>query len=117
MTFPEWTKPAIYGALGGAVAFSIIGFNFFGWTTSGNAQDMAQDFAKAEVTQAMLPVCLNMSTADPDREAKLASVNDASGFGRSKAMMDTGWATLPGTDSPSRDLANLCIEGLKLDGS
>jgi len=32
-------------------------------------------------------------------------------------MMDTGWATLPGTDKPSRALANVCIEGLKLDGS
>jgi len=70
MTFPEWTKPGIYGALGGAVAMTILGFNAFGWTTGGNAEKMAQEFADTEVTQAMVPVCLDMSADDPDRGAK-----------------------------------------------
>ena len=117
MTFPEWTKPGIYGAVSGAIAISILGFAWGGWTTSGNAQEMAETFAAEEVTMAMVPVCLNMSAADPERIAKLATIRDASGFSRSKAMQDTGWATLPGTDKPSRDLAKACIEGLELDGS
>ena len=28
-----------------------------------------------------------------------------------------GWATLSGTDAPSRDLADACLAGLELDGS
>jgi hypothetical protein len=32
-------------------------------------------------------------------------------------MMETGWATLPGTDTPSRDLADACLAELALDGS
>ena len=117
MTFPEWTKPGIYGVVGGAIAATIIGFTWGGWTTGGSAQKMAMDLAADEVTAAMVPVCLNMSEADPERVGKLAMLTDASGFSRNKVMMDTGWATLPGTEAPSRDLARACLEGLALDGS
>ena len=65
----------------------------------------------------MVPVCLNMSAADPERLKKLAIIQDASGFTRRKTLMDTGWATQPGSDTPSRDLADACIAGLKLDDS
>jgi hypothetical protein len=117
MTFPEWTKPGIFGALGGAVAISIIGFNWGGWTTGGTAEKMAQTFATEEVTKAMVPVCLDMSNADLDRVAKLAVIQKASGYNRSKAVMDTGWATLPGTETPNRDLAKACVDVLELDAS
>jgi len=117
MTFPEWTQPGLYGAACGAVAISILGFTWGGWTTAGTAAEMAQDRADDEVTLAMVPVCLNMAEADPERIAKRAILQEASGFARSRAMMETGWATLPGTETPSRDLAQACIEGLALDGS
>ncbi|WP_299602669.1 hypothetical protein [uncultured Tateyamaria sp.] len=117
MTFPDWTKPGIYGALGGAIAVSIIGFTWGGWTTSSNAQTMAQDLASEEVTLAMVPVCLNLSAADPERTQKLAALQEISGFGRRTAMMETGWATYPGSDTPDRDLADACLAGLELDGS
>lgn len=117
MNFPEWTKPGLYGALIGALAISVVGFSWGGWTTSASAQEMAQKQAAEEVTLAMVPICLDMSAADPDRATKLATVQDAIGFNRRKAMMDTGWATLPGSDEPSGQLAVACIEGLALDGS
>lgn len=117
MTFPEWTKPSIYGALGGAIAVSILGFTWGGWITSGNAQSMARNLAADEVTLAMVPVCLNMSATDPERTAKLAILQDVSGFGRRNAMMETGWATQPGSDTPNRDLADACLARLALDGS
>ncbi len=117
MTLPEWTKPGAYGAAGGAIVASVLGFTWGGWTTTGNAQDKAQAFATEKVTMAMVPVCLNASAADPERAAKLATLQDTSSFNRRKAMMDTGWATFPGSENPNRDLAVACIEGLELDGS
>ena len=117
MTFPEWTKPGVYGALVGAVAVSILGFAWGGWTTAGNAEEMADSFAAEQVTLAMVPVCLDLSEADTERATKLAALQEASSFQRRKAMMETGWATLPGTDAPSRDLADACLAGLELDGS
>lgn len=117
MTFPEWTKPGVYGALGGAIVVSVIGFSWGGWTTAGTANEMAQTHAAEEVTLAMVPVCLNAAAADPARAAKLASIQDASSYNRRKAMMATGWATFPGSDEPNRDLASACVDGLELDGS
>lgn len=117
MTFPEWTKPSIYGALGGAIAITVIGFAWGGWTTSSKAQTMAQDFATGEVTLAMVPVCLDLSAADPERTDKLAILQDLSGFGRRNAMMETGWATRPGSDAPDRRLADACLAGLELNDS
>lgn len=115
MTFPEWTKPGIYGAVVGAIVISILGFSWGGWKTANSAQEMADSQAKEEVTQAMVPICLQNATADTDRVAKLAAIKAASGFNRSKAVMEAGWATLPGTEEPNRDLARACIEGLDLD--
>ncbi len=117
MTFPEWTKSGLYGALSGAIAVSIIGFAWGGWTTSSNAQTMAQDLASDEVTLAMVPLCLNLSVADPERTQKLEALQEISDFGRRTAMMETGWATYPGSDTPNRDLANACLAGLEFDGS
>lgn len=117
MTFPEWTKPGVYGALVGAAAVSILGFTWGGWTTAGSADEMAQNLASEEVTLAMVPVCLDLSETDVARVEKLATLQEASRFQRRDAMMETGWATLPGTDAPSRDLAEACLAGLELDGS
>lgn len=117
MTFPEWTKPGIYGVVGGALAVSILGFTWGGWVTSSDAQSMAQKLAKNEVTLAMVPVCLGLSEADPEREEKLEILQDLTGFGRRNAMLETGWATRPGSDKPDRDLADACLAELKIDGS
>lgn len=117
MTFPEWTKPSIYGALVGATAVSIFGFTWGGWTTNGSAQTMARNLANDEVTLAMVPVCLDISADDPERADKLTVLQDLSGFGRRNAMMETGWATRPGSDVPDRALADACLAGLELDGS
>lgn len=117
MTFPEWTKPGVYGALVGAVAVSVLGFTWGGWTTAGSAEEMADNFAAEQVTLAMVPVCLDLSEADAERIAKLVTLREASSFQRRNAMMETGWATLPGTDAPNRDLADACLADLALDGS
>ena len=117
MTFPEWTKPGVYGALIGAVAVSILGFTWGGWTTAGSAQDMADSFATEQVTLAMVPVCLDRSQADADRTAKLLTLQEATSYQRRNAMMETGWATLPGNENPNRDLADACLAKLALEGS
>jgi hypothetical protein len=117
MTFPEWTKPSVYGAFVGAVSVSILGFTWGGWITSGGAQKMADNFAAEQVTSAMVPVCLGLSEADAERVEILATLREASSFQRRNAMMETGWATLPGADAPSRDLADACLAELALDGS
>lgn len=117
MKLPEWTKAALYGAVVGAILASVIGFSWGGWTTNRSANEMAEKFATKQVTLAMVPLCLSMSETDPDRMSKLTKVQEATGFTRRNLFMETGWATLPGADTPSRELADACIAGLKLDES
>ncbi len=117
MTLPESTKPSIYGAIIGAIALAIIGFTWGGWTTGGTAEKLAQDRADKAVIRAMVPLCLNVSNADPERVAKLATINQATRYKRRDAVMDTGWATLPGAEKPDRDLAEACMEVLGLDAT
>lgn len=116
MTFPEWVKPSSYGAICGAIAISIIGFTWGNWTTSQTAEEMAKTMAKKEVVLAMVPVCLIASAADPERRVKMETISNATSFNRKNAMMATGWATFPGSDTPNKDLAVACIDELNIDG-
>ncbi len=117
MNTPEWLKPGIYGALIGAVVVGVGGYSWGGWMTGGSADKLANAMARDEVIAAMVPVCLDKARTDPDRIEQLATIRAASTFKRRDAIMAAGWATIPGADSPNRDLAQACIEGLQLDAS
>ena len=117
MTTPEWLKPGIYGALLGAALVGIGGFSWGGWMTRGGAEELATSMAEDEVIAALVPVCLEISRTDPNRVVQMAAIREASAFQRRNVVMDAGWATVPGADAPSRELALACIEGLDLDAS
>lgn len=118
MTIPDWLKPGLYGAAIGAIALSIIGFSSWGgWMTGSSADKMARAMAQEETTAALVPTCLAISQADPDRIAKLATIQSARGYNRGQAVMDAGWATAPGMDAPDRELAKACVTAMQLDAS
>ncbi|NVO56661.1 MULTISPECIES: hypothetical protein [Ruegeria] len=117
MTNPEWLKPGMYGALLGAVFVGVVGFSWGGWMTGGSANKLASEMARDQVIAALVPICHDMSRTDNQRLAKLATIQAATSYKRRDAVMDAGWATMPGSDSPNRDLAKACIEGLNLDAS
>ena len=82
--------------------------------TGGAANDMAVSMAHDDVVAAMVPVCLDMAKTDPQRATKLATIKEASSYQRGNALMDAGWATMPGRDAPDRDIAKACVEALEL---
>lgn len=114
MTTPEWLKPGIYGALIGAAALGIIGFTWGGWVTDGTSQERAEEMAAAELTTAMVPVCLEQARRDPQLRSKLETIRATSSYRQRDAVMDAGWATMPGTESPDRDIAQACLAELDL---
>ena len=115
MNTPEWLKPGIYGALIGAVFFGAVGFSWGGWVTGGGANKMANAMSHDNVIAALLPVCLDMSRTDSDRIAKMATIQEAASYKRRDAVMQAGWATMPGSDTPDRDLAQACVAALDLE--
>lgn len=115
MNTPEWIKPAVYGALIGAGVFGIVGFTWGGWVTGGTAHDRAMAMSRDDVVAAMVPVCLDMARTDPDRAAKLAAIRAASTYQRRDALMEAGWATVPGAEVPNRQIAQSCLALLDVD--
>ncbi|MFD1158995.1 hypothetical protein [Roseovarius aestuarii] len=117
MNTPEWLKPGIYGALIGAVFVGTVGFSWGGWVTGGGANKMANAMSRDSVIAALLPVCLDMSRTDSDRIAKLATIRETSTYKQRDAVMSAGWATMPGSETPDRDLAQACVAALDLEAS
>jgi dienelactone hydrolase len=112
MKTPEWLKPGLQGAAVGAVALAIVGFSWGGWVTGGTAQKMASEQARLEVVAALVPICLEQSSRDPQVVETLAQLKDTSSYQRSDMLMKAGWATMPGSSDPSRDVARACMEKL-----
>ena len=112
MNMPEGLKPALYGAAAGAVALAIVGFSWGGWVTGGTAKQMAADQARLEVVAALVPICMDQSSQDPQAVTTLALLKDASRYQRSDLLMEAGWATMPGSSDPNRNVAKECIKVL-----
>jgi len=112
MNFPVWTKPAVYGALVGAAALAFVGFNWGGWVTAGTANKMAAEQARAEVVAALVPICIDQSKQDPFVVQTLARLKDTTRYQRSDMLMEAGWATMPGSTDPDRNVATACMEQL-----
>ena len=117
MNTPEWLKPGIYGAVIGAVFVGVVGFSWGGWVTGGTSNDRAVAMSRNDVVASMVPVCLDMARSDPARSEKLETIRAASTYQRRDALRAAGWATMPGTDAPDRDIAQACLAALDVDES
>ncbi len=112
MNIPEWLKPGVLGAIVGAVALAIVGFSWGGWLTGSTAEKMASDQARRAVVAALVPICVEQSSQDPQFVDTLAQLKETSSFQRSEVLMKAGWATMPGSSDPDRDVARSCLEVL-----
>lgn len=115
MTAPDWLKPGLVGTVIGAVAITIVGFSWGGWVTGGTAQDQANTLSQETLTAAMVPVCLDLARADPMRRGKIETIREATRYRQRDALMEAGWATVPGTEEPDRDIAQACLAELDLE--
>ncbi|EAV41250.1 hypothetical protein SIAM614_29226 [Stappia aggregata IAM 12614] len=117
MNTPIWLKPVILGVVIGAVTATTVGFSWGGWVTGGKADKMANKLSHNNVIAALVLVCVEKSRTDTLRANKLATIRETSAYQRRGALMETGWATLPGSETADRDLAEACLAELKLDKS
>jgi len=110
---PMWIKPAVWGVVLGSILTMILGFSYGGWTTSGTATRLAKQQADIAVTTALVPLCVAQSKADRAAAQKLGELKAmASFYEQQEFVTKTGWATVPGSESPNRDVAEACASAL-----
>lgn len=112
MKNPEWTAPALVGALVGAIAVAALGFGIGGWMTGTSVDKLVRAETQATLVSVMLPICLNQAAGDPERAPKMARLQSASTWSRDDVVSANGWATMPGADEPARGVARACAESL-----
>lgn len=113
MKISEQIKPGLWGAVGGAVAMAVIGFQGLGWTTTGSADKLAQTRATAAVADALTPFCVAKAELDPDKSKLVKLRAETSSWSGTQMVRDAGWATLSAATSPDSALANACAEKLR----
>ncbi len=106
-------KPAVWGAVGGAVIMSIVGFWALGWTLGSTAERIASSRAQTAVIEALTPVCVARFEAQADAAAKLTELKKISMSWDQRSFIEKGgWATPPGSAAPNLEVATACAAKL-----
>jgi hypothetical protein len=105
-------KPALWGAIVGAVAISVIGFSQFGWMLGSTAERMATDRAEGAVVSVLAPICVEKFQLQANVPAKLIEFKNAASWDQRSLIEKGGWATIPGTEKMNSAVANACAEKL-----
>jgi hypothetical protein len=113
MQIPSETKPALWGAAGGAVALAIVGFTWGGWMTTGTATKLADERVDSAVVAVLTPICVEKFQQSGDAIANLAALRKIStSWEQGNFIEKGGWATRPGATSADYVLARACAEKL-----
>ena len=115
MNVPASVKPAVWGAIGGAIAAIIVGFAWGGWVTGGTAGLMEEASAEAAVIQAFTPLCVAKAEQQPE---KLVPLKEASSYQRDDFVIEAGWVDNV-SENYRTEVATACastlVEGMKAD--
>jgi len=88
MQVPASVKPAVWGAIGGAIAAMIIGFVWGGWVTGGTAGKMVATSAEDASVLALTPLCVAKAEQQPEQ---LVLLKKASSYSRGDFVTKAGW--------------------------
>ena len=104
-------KPALWGAVGGAVAMAIVGFSWGGWVTQSSAMAMAQDHANSEIAKVLAPICFLQFRQQPNASEQMAELKGiTSNYQRASFIEKSGAATMPGSEKAHKGVGQACAE-------
>ena len=112
MNFHPGIKPALWGAVAGAAAISVIGFSSMGWTLGSTAERMAADRAESAVVSVLAPICVEKFQQQANSAAKLIEFKKAASWDQRALIEKGGWATTPGTEKMNSAVASACVDKL-----
>ncbi len=108
----EMIKPFIWGIVVGVIVLLIVIFSA-GWVvTSGSAQEKAEEMVEKALIDHLAPICVVQFQQDPNKEERLKELKEKSSWERGDYVKESGWATMPGAESPARGVADECASRL-----
>jgi hypothetical protein len=107
MPIPAQVKPAVWGAIGGAIAAMIIGFVWGGWVTGGTSERLSGAAAQTAVVQTFAPLCVAKAEQQPDQLALLKKES----YGRTQFVIKAGWVDSV-AEKYRRDVAEQCATAI-----
>ena len=114
MRVPVWIKPAVWGAVFGAVGIMIVGFSWMGWNLGNTTKRLVSEGSESAVIAALTPFCVANYMKQPDATKKLALLReDTSSYTQRDLIEKAGFATMPGNKEPSSGLAAACEIALR----
>lgn len=110
MNIPVETKPALWGALGGALALAFLGFTWGGWVTGAKAEAAAVERVSGAVVDVLAPICAERFKRASDAAKNLTALKDLDTWSRGAYLEKGGWAATTAATTPERTqaVANAC---------
>ena len=78
--------------------------------TGGKARQMASEQSRTDVVAALSLICAEQAKRDPLLTERVALLKTTASYSRGDLIMKNGWATMPGTAEPNRQVANACAD-------
>jgi hypothetical protein len=97
----------VQGAVAGAVATILIGFNWGGWTLGSTADKRVQDAEQTGIVRVLAPICVDRFQRSADASANLEALKKADSWRRDEIIEKAGWTKFPGSE-PDRKVAEAC---------
>jgi len=114
MQAPSQLKPALWGAVGGALALAIVGFTWGGWVTGSKADVLARQQVQAALVEVLTPMCVDKFNRATDAQVRLAELKKiTSSWERERFVRENDWAKF-GKESNSRVVDACAAELYKL---
>ena len=98
----------LQGAVAGAVATVVIGFNWGGWVTGGTAKEMAQKGVSSALVSALSPICVDKFKHSADAAANLTEFKKVNSWQQGSFIEKGGWTTMPSGDPAGSAVAQAC---------
>jgi hypothetical protein len=108
MEIPAQTKPAVWGAVGGAILTLILGFYWGGWQTTSSANKMANEQSGIKVIAALAPFCVDrfLKSADATQSVELQKLT--TNYERGSFLEKAGYTSLPGSTETNWGVGRAC---------
>lgn len=107
---PAETKPALWGAVAGAIIVSVVGFTWGGWVTAKSADEQANRLARDAVVTALAPICADKFRQNVNAAANLEEMKKIDSWRQGTFVKKGGWATFSGSENADTAVANACAE-------